>query len=115
MMSNCPRLASIAAALCLAAMSYTAAGADPQPKPFADGDPAKGQPLVDADCIACHAQRFNGDPDRMYLRPDHKVRTPGQLLTQVQTCNSQLSKKYFPEEEEHVAAYLNSRFYQFKP
>ena len=26
-----------------------------------------------------------------------------------------LATRYFPEEEEHVAAYLNLRYYKFKP
>ena len=51
----------------------------------------------------------------MYTRPDHKVRTPAQLLAQVQYCNAQLGTSYFPEEEEHLAAYLNLHFYKFPP
>jgi hypothetical protein len=38
-----------------------------------------------------------------------------QLLAQVQGCNTNLGKGCFPEEEEHVAAYLNQAFYGFKP
>jgi hypothetical protein len=104
---------SIAVAVLLWAMA--ALGAESQPPPFADGDVALGKTLVDADCIACHAQRFGGKAEEMYLRPEHKIRTPGQLLAQVRTCNVQLKKSYFPEEEEHIAAYLNSRYYKFKP
>jgi hypothetical protein len=50
----------------------------------------------------------------MYLRADRKVRTPEQLMAQVRTCNVQLGTNYFPEEEEHVAAYLNLQYYKFK-
>ncbi len=92
-----------------------AAGAGAQPAPFAKGDPAQGKPLVERDCVACHARRMQGDADRMYLRPDRRVHTPQQLLAQVSYCNSQLGTSYFPEDEEHVAAYLNERYYRFKP
>ena len=109
------RRAALVTALGLAAASLAAIAADPQPRPFAAGDPEQGKKIVETDCISCHAQRFKGDADRMYLRPDHKVKTPEQLLSQVRVCNSQLAKNYFPDEEEHIAAYLNSRYYKFKP
>lgn len=110
-----PHRAASVAALVVAAASFAAIAADPQPKPFAAGDPEKGRKIVETDCVSCHAQRFKGDADQMYLRPERKVKTPEQLLSQVRVCNSQLSKNYFPDEEEHIAAYLNSRFYKFKP
>ncbi len=86
-----------------------------QPAPFRTGDIKAGKLLVDRDCVACHAQRFAGDPDQMYRRTDRRINTPAQLLAQVQGCNVNLGKGYFPEEEEHIAAYLNLKFYQFKP
>jgi len=89
--------------------------ADDQPAPFRAGDGKAGKVLVDRDCVGCHAQRFAGDADQMYLRKDRRVRTPAQLLSQVQGCNTELGKGYFPEEEEHIAAYLNLEFYKFKP
>ena len=92
-----------------------AATAQPQTSPFRAGDPKGGKLLVDRDCVACPAQRFAGDPDQMYRRPDRRIKTPAQLLAQVQGCNVNLGKGYFPEEEEHIAAYLNLEFYQFKP
>jgi cytochrome c553 len=85
------------------------------PAPFAAGNARLGKTIVDRDCVSCHAQRFAGDPDQMYKRADHRIKTPGKLLAQVQACNVNLGKGYFPEEEEHIAAYLNLEFYQFKP
>ena len=85
-----------------------------QPKVLAHGDIAAGKTLVDRDCVACHAQRF-GDAATIYTRPDRRVRTPEQLLAQVRYCNVQLKSGYFPEEEEHVAAYLNATYYKFAP
>jgi mono/diheme cytochrome c family protein len=91
------------------------AAAQTQPAPFAAGNPAAGKAIVERDCVSCHAQRFADDPNRMYTRPDHRVTTPQKLLAQVQACNTNLGKGYFPEDEENVAAYLNHEFYKFAP
>ncbi len=109
-----PRLvpAILAAALFAGACS---AIAQSQPAPFRAGETRAGKALVDRDCVGCHAQKFAGDPDQMYRRADRRIKTPGQLLAQVQACNANLGKGYFPEEEEHIAAYLNLEFYKFAP
>jgi len=91
------------------------ASAQSQPQPFAAGDPKAGKALADKDCVDCHARRFDCDASRIYLRSDRKVHTPAQLMAQIGVCNTQLSTGYFPEEEEHVAAYLNLQYYKFKP
>ena len=109
-----PRMILILAALTLAA-GLGSASAQTQPAPFRAGDTKAGKAMVDRDCVSCHAQRFAGDPDQMYRRTDRKVKTPAQLLAQVQGCNANLGKGYFPEEEEHIAAYLNLEFYKFMP
>jgi hypothetical protein len=85
-----------------------------QPAPFANGDAQQGHALVDKDCNACHVRLF-GDPDRIYTREDRRVRTPAQLQAQIAFCNTQLATGLFPEEEAHVAAWLNQRYYRFKP
>ena len=92
-----------------------AAVAQKPPAPFAAGDAKTGKTLVERDCVSCHAAKFPGDPDRMYTRAEHRVTTPAKLLAQVQACNTNLAKGYFPEEEEHIAAYLNLEFYKFAP
>jgi hypothetical protein len=81
---------------------------------FKNGDAKLGEPLASRDCVACHARRFDGDADRMYLREDRKVRTPAQLMAQIRYCNTELGAGYFPDEEEHLAAYLNKQYYHFK-
>ena len=96
-------------------MANAARGADAQPSPFASGKPKEGAKLVERDCVTCHAQRFAGDHEQIYLRLDRRVRNPSQLLAQVQRCNTELGRNYFPEEEEHVAAYLNLQYYHFAP
>lgn len=99
----------------LAALLLVAAPAlTQQPKALAHGDAKAGKALADKDCIACHVRRF-GDATTIYTRADRKVRTAEQLLAQVQFCNTDLKAGYFPEEEEHVAAYLNLQYYKFKP
>lgn len=106
---------SVAAALLAAFFLAAPAHAQKQPAPFASGDVKAGQALVERDCVSCHAKMMNGDADRIYTRPDRRVTSAPKLLAQVQACNANLSKGYFPEEEEHVAAYLNLRFYKFAP
>ena len=96
-----------------ALLMASAAGASP-PAPFTHGDPGVGQPLNERDCVACHARRFDGDADRIYMRSERRVRGPAQLLAQVSYCNAELGAGYFPEEEEHIAAYLNKRYYRFE-
>lgn len=105
-----PRLAFVLAC------AFAAAGVAfaQQPRAFGAGDPAVGKPMVDKDCVACHERKFGTDA-RAYTRIDRKVHTPEQLLAQVQLCNVELKAGYFPDDEEHVAAYLNARYYGFKP
>jgi cytochrome c553 len=103
------RMTMLAAVLLVTATVYAQ-----QPKVLAHGDAAVGKQLVEKDCVGCHVRRF-GNATTIYTRADRKVHTPEQLLAQVQFCNSELKAGYFPEEEEHVAAYLNLQYYKFKP
>ncbi len=109
-----PPLPAAVLAVTLLAAPFAALGQS-QPAPFKAGETGAGKAIVDRDCVACHAQKFAGDPDQMYRRADRRIKTPGQLLAQVQACNVNLGKGYFPEEEEHIAAYLNIEFYRFAP
>ena len=81
---------------------------------YGGGDAQQGRALVDRDCNGCHV-RLVGDADRIYTRDDRRVRTPAQLRAQIAYCNTQLGTGYFPEDEEHVAAWLEQRYYRFKP
>ena len=83
--------------------------------PFPKSDPAAGAKLFnEAKCDGCHAQRLGGDGSSIYTRPDHKVKSADALLKQVRACVTQLNVQWFPDEEEHVAAYLNEKYYKFK-
>lgn len=108
-------LARLLSILFATAVFSAAVGAQPQPKPFASGNPKIGKTMSDKDCVGCHQRQFDGDAAKIYLRSDRKVHTPAQLMAQIGRCNSQLGTNYFPEEEEHVAAYLNLQYYKFKP
>jgi hypothetical protein len=102
-------------AVVCAVLACSAGAAMAQAKlPFAAGDPKLGMAMVEKSCQGCHIRQF-GDADRVYLRRDHRVTTPAQLLTQVARCNTELGSAYSPEEEVHIAAYLNERYYKFKP
>ena len=83
--------------------------------PFPKADPAAGAKLFDeAKCNGCHAQRLGGDGSGMFTRPDRKVKSSDALLKQVRACVTQLNVQWFPDEEEHVAAFLNQKYYKFK-
>lgn len=103
-MSTC---AAVVAALAALAVMPTLAQ---QP---AASDTTQGKAMVDKDCNACHIRTF-GDVAAAYTRIDRRVNTPAQLKAQIAYCNSQLGTGYFPEEEEHIAAYLDLQYYKFK-
>jgi len=101
-------------AFLVAALLLGAAGAVvAQGVPYGGADTAAGRALSQKDCVGCHARKFDGDPARIYTRPDRKVRNPEQLLSQVQLCSSELNLQYFPEDEANVAAYLDREHYRF--
>lgn len=75
--------------------------------PFDKGDPKAGQTLHDKSCVACHGTQ-------VYSRKDHKVKSPAQLAARISGCNANTGAGWFPEEEQHVGAYLNQTFYHFK-
>ncbi len=83
---------------------------------FAAGDPTEGGKLVaQHHCETCHHNKTLGDAKAIYLRKDRKVTSVEKLQAQVALCNSQLDLKLFPEDEEHIAAYLNATYYKFAP
>jgi cytochrome c2 len=84
--------------------------------PLAAGaaDPAQGRKLVDEKkCEICHNNKTLGDAKAVYLRKDRKVTSMEKLKSQVALCNSELNLQLFPEDEEHIVAYLNQAYYKF--
>ena len=81
---------------------------------LAAGDPAEGKKLVaEHRCETCHHNKTLGDAKAVYLRKDRKVTSMAKLKAQVALCNSELNLKLFPDDEEHIAAYLNQAYYKF--
>jgi mono/diheme cytochrome c family protein len=108
------RIAAILAALAFALLAKFAIAAAQTPKRWAAAHAAAGAALHAKDCVACHTRRLGGDGTSMYTRPERRVTTPEKLDAQIAACNTELGTGYFPEEEAHVAAYLNRQYYKFK-
>lgn len=88
-----------------------AASADP----FPNADPQAGRKIFEeAKCNSCHISKMGGDGNRIFTRPDRRVRSAEALVKQVRFCVDQTGARIFPEDIEHVAAYLNQQFYKFK-
>ena len=84
--------------------------------PFAAAasDPVQGKKLVEEKkCEICHNNKTLGDAKAVYLRKDRKVSSIEKLKAQVGLCNSQLNLQLFPEDEDHIVAYLNQAYYKF--
>jgi hypothetical protein len=78
-------------------------------------DPAGGRKLVEENhCETCHHNKTLGDAKAIYLRKDRRVTSIEKLKAQVAVCNSQLNLQLFPEDEEHIVAYLDETYYRFK-
>jgi hypothetical protein len=73
-----------------------------------------GKSFKDKDCIDCRGQPNGGDSARIYFRGEHRAHASDPLLAQVGYCSPEIGASYFPEEEEHIAAYLNKQYYRFK-
>ena len=77
-------------------------------------DAAEGEKLVQKyKCEACHESKVYGPPGSIYTRKDRKVTTWPKLKSQVEACNTMLNVGMFPDDEEHVAAWLNATYYKF--
>jgi len=76
--------------------------------------PSEGRKLVaEHRCETCHHNKTLGDAKAVYLRKDRKVTSMEKLKAQVALCNNELNLKLFPEDEEHIVAYLNETYYKF--
>ena len=97
------------ASFCTALLALAVAGAS-----WAQGDPAPGRKLVEAkQCETCHHNKTMGDAKAIYLRKHRKVTSLEKLEAQVAACNSELSLQLFPDEEEHIVAFLDAAYYRF--
>lgn len=77
-------------------------------------DTGTGKKLVEEHrCETCHHNKTLGDAKAIYLRKDRRVTSMPKLKSQVSLCSSQLNLQLFPEDEEHIVAYLNETYYRF--
>jgi cytochrome c2 len=80
----------------------------------AAGDATEGRKLVaEKQCETCHTSKTPSDANAVYTRKDRKVTSLEKLKAQVALCNSELSLQMFPDEEEHVVAFLDAEYYHF--
>lgn len=104
------RLSTAATATFLLALSAAA-----QADPFPGADYAAGKDMHARLCVECHERKYGGeDGSAIYLRPDRRVTTPSALSQQVTTCTTMLKLELFPEDEHHLAGYLNKHYYKFE-
>lgn len=82
--------------------------------PFPKGDAKIGKPLHDKSCLSCHVSMVGSDGSALYSRLERKVKNPQELQARIRNCNANVGANWFPEEENHVAAYLNNTYYHFK-
>ena len=80
---------------------------------IATPDADEGRKLVQTHkCETCHQEKVYGPVGTIYLRQDRKVTSWAKLKAQVAGCNSMLKIGLFPEDEEHIATYLNQTYYK---
>jgi hypothetical protein len=82
--------------------------------PFPKGDAKIGKTLHDKSCTSCHVSMVGGDGSVIYSRLERKVKNPQQLQVRIRNCNANVGANWFPDEENHVAAFLNLQYYHFK-
>ena len=82
--------------------------------PAVKADPKAGKALLDKSCTSCHINMFGGDGSKIYTRPDSKIKSASQLAARISACNTNSGAGLFPEDEAHIAAYLNQQYYHFK-
>lgn len=100
----------IAASIALASLAAQAAA-----DPFPGADLAVAKQMHAAQCVECHAKRFGGeDGSEIYTRFDRRVTTPSGLAQQLTACTTMLNLDLFPEDEHHLAGYLNTHYYKFQ-
>src|SRR5512147_1307572 len=99
----------------LATLTLLTMAAAASAAPFANGDPATGKKLFDKyKCNSCHIDMVGGDGSGVFTRPNRKVTQPAELSAQMTRCSGMLGTQITPQEEEHLAAYLNQKYYKFK-
>jgi hypothetical protein len=71
-------------------------------------DPQAGRQLVEASC-----QNANCHGSEIYTRAERRVGNLDQLKTQIHRCEQNLGLRWFDEDVDNVAAYLDREYYRF--
>jgi mono/diheme cytochrome c family protein len=71
------------------------------------GNAAEGKKLHDANCTGCHGSS-------VYTRKDRKIQSAEALRSRINDCAHGAKKSLTPEEQDHIAKYLNETFYKFE-
>lgn len=83
--------------------------------PFPDADLVAAKKMHAELCVQCHESKFGGeDGSDIYTRADRRVTTPSALAQQLTACTTMLNLDLFPEDEHHLAGYLNKHYYKFE-
>jgi len=83
--------------------------------PFPDANIEEGEATHETQCISCHAGQFGGDGGSdIYTRDDRRITTASGLTQQLTACTTMLNLDLFPEDEYHIAGFLNKHFYKFE-
>ena len=64
-------------------------------------------------CVGCHSRITGGDGRVLYHRPDGRAHDYAQLLGRVDHCRRGAGLAAPPFSVEHMADFLNRRFYDF--
>lgn len=84
-----------------------------QADPFATGNFEAGKKLFEqSHCNRCHAQMMGGDGSAIFIRPDRKVRSSSQLISQINVCGGNAGLNLSAQDEQNLGAYLNQRYYK---
>jgi hypothetical protein len=78
-------------------------------------DPVQGQKLYAQHCTGCHVRLMGGDGTTIHTRKDSMIHSLSALQQRVAFCSTQINAHLFPEEEADISAWLNDKFYKFKP
>jgi hypothetical protein len=113
-LSLLPLLRILGAAAALALSVQAGAVVVIAPATFGIGYPMRGDPQSQRPCVHCATWRVDGVVDRIYFRRERLVGIPRVPVAQANYCTVELDPRYFPVEEEHIAAYLNKRYYRFE-
>ena len=85
-----------------------------QAAPFESGNFEAGKKLFEqSHCNRCHIEMKGGDGSEIFTRPDHKVRSPSQLIKQINFCGGNAGVDLSAQDEQNLGAYLNKLYYKF--